>query len=89
MNCCSNSSIWLSGLQKIMQQMTIVNKNIEKTFECSIYAVKLKSKYHAQRHIEIVHNNIKDFKCYSCAKKFSFKSHLQRHIKMLTKNQKL
>ncbi len=64
-----------------MQQTTIVNKNIEETFECIIYTVKLKSKCHAKRHIEIVHNNIKDFKCYSCAKKLSFKSHLQRHIK--------
>jgi hypothetical protein len=86
MNCCSillakeNRSVWLSGLQKTMQQITIVSKNIEETFVCYICAVKLKSKYYLERHIEAVHNNVKNFVYYICTTKFSFKFHLQRHI---------
>jgi transcription elongation factor Elf1 len=75
-----NSSIWLPGLKKTMQQMTIVNKNIEETFECNICAIKLKSKYYLQKHIEVLHNNVKNFVCSICPKHFGFNFHLQRHI---------
>ena len=92
LNCCSillakeNSLIWLSGLQKITQQMAIVDEKIEETFKCSICAIKLKSKYYVQRHIEVAHNNIKDFDCYICAKKFWLNINLQSHIKTVHEN---
>jgi len=75
-----NRSIWLSGLQKTTRQMTIVDENIEETFECSICAIKLKSKYYLQKHIEVLHNNVKNFVCSICPKHFGFNFHLQRHI---------
>jgi len=50
--------------------MAIVDEEIEETFESSICTIKLKSKKYTQKHIEIVHNNIRNFECYICAKKF-------------------
>ena len=63
--------------------MAIVDEKIEETFECNICAVKLKTKYYVQKHINLVQNNIKDFECRICDKKFGQKSVLLQHIKLV------
>ena len=68
---------------KPAQQMVIVDEKIEETFECNICAVKLKTKYYVQKHINLVQNNIKDFECRICDKKFGQKSVILQHIKLV------